>query len=170
MRLPRSLQGLPPGETRVCRVPPRDGVLAEAPAEEDLVAVALGGEIHETGFGIAHDDAESVDLAHRAPGLLRGFEELLARVSSAVARRRGLHLILPLGHRSLRVAQRLQQRHENGQRGVRLVDRESLVVTHRITDGTCSRERTTGAPSTGSWTPRRSTSTAPIPIASAGAT
>src|SRR5439155_3303926 len=93
---------LSPGEAAVGRVPPRDRILAEPPAQEDLLAVTFGGEVDQSRFRVAHDDPVADDLGHGAAGGLRRLEELLAGCAAAVAGRRGKDGVLAFRHRALR--------------------------------------------------------------------
>src|SRR5262245_1748824 len=52
------------GEAVLEAVPEADLLLAEPPAEEDLLAGALGGEVDEPLVEVLHERSELVDPAH----------------------------------------------------------------------------------------------------------
>src|SRR5580765_6484072 len=91
-------------------VPERNLVLAESPAEEDLLTFAERGEVDEAGIEVLDDCASLVDRVHAAGDLdpLRpvGFLELaeLARVDAAAVAGDPLRAFLSLGLKALLLA------------------------------------------------------------------
>src|SRR5262249_1422967 len=96
-------------------VPERNLVLAELPAEEDLLAVAQRGEVDEARVEVLHDRASLVDRVHATGDLdplsTFGFLELaqLARVDAAAVAGDPRRELLSLGLQTLLL---LPVRHE----------------------------------------------------------
>src|SRR5436190_2255768 len=125
-----SAQRLPSTVARVELMPPGDLVLAELPAQVDLLAVADRREVDQAPIEVANHDLRFLDGEQQAPDLEERRSDQPSRSAAAIGRRRlGEQLVgFGIGELVPRVAELAKQRLQPVQQAVRLVDRVVAVV------------------------------------------
>src|SRR5688572_28541697 len=130
----RSVKRLPAPVAVLDVVPPVDRVLAQLPAEIDLLAVADRREVDQPAVDVAHDDAGLLERAEQPAHLEERLADLAPLLTAAVCRRRlGLHLVrLLIGQQVLGVAQPLEHGLDAREHPLGLVAAVVAVVDHAV--------------------------------------
>ncbi len=133
MRTQALVEWLSPAVAALDLMPVGDLVLAQLPAEIDLVAVTKRGEVDEAPVDVADNDPSLLKGAEQAADL----DERLAHLATLVATTVGCARLgkdrvrLFIGQPRLGIAKLAQNRLNSAQQGIRLLDREVELVLQR---------------------------------------
>src|SRR3954447_24423881 len=165
-------QGFPPAEAAVDPVVVADDILAEAPAQEDLLAVELAGEVDQPGVGVAQQDAARRQVLDLGLQRLLVSEPVGTGDATAVGCDRFGDAFARRDEAEPRVTQPREALAKLGKLRVRVGHREHSVGRHataRTSDGS-SRRSLIRVHSASGYRSRRSIRTGVIPSAAVGAT